>query len=75
MSLRSPLVSGKLCLPLTWSILACSVMPVVADDAASAGARTQASPQIGEKVGPMTFTDIRFLPRLLSDLTSEHDRV
>jgi thiol-disulfide isomerase/thioredoxin/mono/diheme cytochrome c family protein len=34
-----------------------------------------AQPHIGDQLGPLTFTDIRFLPRSLSDLASKQDPV
>jgi hypothetical protein len=43
--------------------------------AAAVAAEIPARPKIGNKVAAMTFTDIRFLPRSLDDLTSDRDRV
>jgi hypothetical protein len=44
-------------------------------EASTPAAEVARAPLIGDKVGPMTFTDIRFLPRSLSDLSSKQDRV
>ena len=38
-------------------------------------AAKSAQPQIGDELGRMTFTDIRFLPRSLSDFASQQDPV
>jgi hypothetical protein len=75
MSRRSTSVGGRVCLPLACSIIALAASRAIADDATSIESAAAPRPQIGEKIGPMTFTDIRFLPRSLSDLASELDRV
>src|SRR5690242_1396451 len=47
-----------------------------ADGASTAAARTSpASPKIGDKLAPCKFTDIRYLPRTLSDFISKKDPV
>jgi len=48
-------------------------MPAIANDA-TVTAAASARPQIGNKVGAMTFTDIRFLPRSFNDLANKQDR-
>ena len=56
------------------SIFAVLALLAAFNFAVAVAAETPERPKIGDKVGTMTFTDIRFLPRSLSDLTSERDR-
>ena len=75
LSVRMRLVGSRFWLPFAWSVMAMFAMPATANDAISAAPADTTRPQIGSKVGSMTFTDIRFLPRSLSDLASKQDRV
>ncbi len=70
MSDRARLIGSR-----NWHAIGSSILAVLMILVAAAAAESAQRPQIGDKVGPMTFTDIRFLPRTLSDLTSERDRV
>jgi hypothetical protein len=45
------------------------------DGATSVEVAASAAPQIGDKIGSLTFADIRFLPRSLDDLASKQDVV
>ena len=59
------------CGAIAWTALC-----AVANDGATSVETAESSPpKIGDKLGQITFTDIRFLPRTLSDLASQHDPV
>ena len=59
------------CGAMVWTAL-CAVGK---DAATSVETAASAQPQIGDKIGQVTFTDIRFLPRSLNDLASKQDPV
>jgi thiol-disulfide isomerase/thioredoxin len=50
-------------------------LTLVADVATSVEAARKSRPQIGDKLAPCTFTDIRYLPRSLSDFVGDKDPV
>jgi hypothetical protein len=58
-----------------WRVFAALTLLAAQNVAAVVAAEAMDRQKIGDKVGAMTFTDIRFLPRSLDDLTSERDHV
>jgi thiol-disulfide isomerase/thioredoxin len=64
-----------LILPVCWALTTLCAAAESARAADSAGPSARSRPQIGDKLAPMRFTDIRFLPRSLSDFVSKQDPV
>ena len=68
--------SQLICRVVSWVVACVATGAVlVAQAATSDDAPAKARPQIGDKLAACTFTDIRFLPRSLSDFVSEKDPV
>jgi hypothetical protein len=63
------------CLLLIWATAPIAGIASTARAAKAAERSTPARTQIGDKLGPLTFTDIRFLPRSLSDFVSKKEAV
>ncbi len=70
------LVNCRMQFLLASGVIVCTALSAVAKDVATTvETAASAQPQIGDKLGQVTFTDIRFLPRSLGDLTSKQDPV
>lgn len=73
---RSATHSRSNCLSLVCATaVAIAGMAIAVRAATSENASPQTRTQIGDKLGPLTFTDTRFLPRSLSDFVSKKDPV
>jgi hypothetical protein len=61
---------------LAAAVVSCIADCVIGEDGAtSVDAAVFATPKIGDKIGPISFSDIRFLPRSLEELASKQDAV